>query len=88
MRIISQDRMTDIPYDNAVVYINRQMPTQIYVCGLDSDEGFLIGIYDTTKDAVYIMELIKTAFTYGNQYFYMPKDKNVSMIRAKTEGSE
>ena len=43
MRIISQDRMTDIPYDNAVVYINRQMPTQIYVCGLDSDDGFPIG---------------------------------------------
>lgn len=74
MRIISQDRMTDIPYDNAVVYINRQMPTQIYVCGLDSDDGFPIGTYDTTKDAVYIMELIKTAFAYGNQYFYMPKD--------------
>ena len=76
MRIISQDRMTDTPYDNAVVYINRQMPNQIYVCGLDSDDGFPIGTYDTTKDAVYVMSSIMEAFSQEYRYFYMPEQKS------------
>ena len=41
MRIVSQDKMTDTPYDGAVVYIHRRTNKQIYVGNVGDDEGFL-----------------------------------------------
>lgn len=88
MRIISQDKMTDTPYDNAVVYINRQTPTQIYVGGVDSDDGFPIGTYDTKEDALMVMRCIRLAYNLDYKYFHMPtteemKDGNPEMFEGE-----
>lgn len=89
MRIVSQDKTIDTPYDGAVVYTYyRKNDVQIYISNVSNDEGFPIGTYNNNKEAEYVMSLIRTAFAHENQYFYMPEAEDVSAIRAKTEGSE
>lgn len=90
MRIISQDKMIDIPYDGAVIYIHyRKNDVQIYVSNVGDDEGFSIGTYNNGEDAVYVMSLIRTAsFAYKNQCFYMPEAEDVSAIKARMGGGE
>ena len=81
MRIISQDKMTDTPYDGAVVYIHRRTNKQIYVGNVGDDEGFLIGTYNSEDDAVYVMSLIRSTFMCNHKFFYMPEVEEVSVIR-------
>ena len=85
MRIISQDRMTDMPYDSAVVFINRQNTKVIYVGGVSNDEGYPIGTYDNQYDAMYVMQLIREAHNHKYEIFYMPKAEEVSVIREQME---
>lgn len=89
MRIISQHRIIDTPYDGAVVYIYyRRHDIQIYVSNVGDDEGFPIGTYNNSEDAVYVMSLIRTAFAHEDQCFYMPEAEDISAIRAKMDGGE
>ena len=81
MRIISQDKMTDTPYDGAVVYVHRRTNKQIYVGNVGDDEGFLIGTYNSEDDAVYVMSLIRSTFMCNHKFFYMPEVEEVSVIR-------
>ena len=76
MRIISQDKMTDTPYDGAVVYVHRRTNKQIYVGNVGDDEGFLIGTYNSEEDAVYVMSLIQKTSMCNHKYFYMPDGKS------------
>lgn len=85
MRIISQDRMTDTPYDGAVVYIHRRTGNWIYVSNVGDDEGFPIGTYNSKEDAVYVMSLIQKTSMCDHKYFYMPEVEEVSAIRTKME---
>ena len=87
MRIISQDKMTDTPYDGAVVYIHRRTNKQIYVGNVGDDEGFPIGTYNSKEDALRVMELIRDCFIYGGTYFVMPKSDMVSHCYEK-EGKQ
>lgn len=89
MRIISQDKIIDTPYDEAVIYIYyRKNDVQIYISNVGDDEGFPIGTYNNGEDAVYVMSLIRTAFAYENKYFYMPEAEDVSAIKARMDGGE
>ena len=72
MRIISQDRTIDIPYDNVIVYVH-QIYVKIYVSGIDYNHArFSIGEYHNREDAKYVMALIRDAVIFGKTYFYMP----------------
>lgn len=81
MRIVSQDKMMDTPYDGAVVCVHRRTNKQIYISNVGDDEGFLIGTYNSEEDAVYVMSLIQKTFMCDHKYFYMPEAEEVSMIR-------
>lgn len=86
MRIISQDRMTDIPYDSAVVFINRRNTKDIYVGGVSNDEGYPIGTYDNQDDAMYVMQLIREVCKRKFENFYMPKAEEVSLLGNELRG--
>lgn len=86
MRIISQDRMTDIPYDSAVVFINRRNTKDIYVGGVSNDEGYPIGTYYNQDDAMYVMQLIREVYNHKYEIFYMPKAEEVSSLRNELRG--
>ena len=81
MRIISQDRTIDIPYDNVIVYVH-QIYVKIYVSGIDYNHArFSIGEYHNREDAKYVMALIRDAVIFGKTYFYMPTLEEFSEIR-------
>lgn len=86
MRIISQNRMTDIPYDSAVVFINRRNTKDIYVGGVSNDEGYPIGTYYNQDDAMYVMQLIREVRNHKYENFYMPKAEEVSSLRNELRG--
>ena len=88
MRIISQDKMTDTPYDGAVVYVHNRTGNQIYVSNVGDDEGFPIGTYNSKEDATFVVSLIRTAFMCNHKYFYMPEVEEVSVIREKLKEGE
>ena len=88
MRIISQGKMTDMPYDGAVFYIFTGTENKICVYAHVPDEDFLIGTYNSKEDAVYVMSLIRTTFMCNHKYFYVPEAEEVSVIREKMDGSE
>lgn len=81
MRIISQDKTTDISYDGAVIYTQARTENQICVIAHVPDEDFLIGTYNSKEDAIYVLALIRTAFKYEYRHFYMPEAEKVSTIR-------
>lgn len=82
MRIISQNRTVDVPYDNVVVYVHSQLNqifVKMYVSGIEySRDGFSIGKYDSKEDAKYVMSLIREAAIFGQMYFYMPTAEKAS----------
>lgn len=88
MRIISQDKMTDVSYDGAVIYIDARTDNQICVIAHVPDESFPIGTYNTNEDAVYVMSLIQKTFMCDLEYFYMPKPEEVFEIKKKLEKCE
>lgn len=89
MRIISQNKMTDISYDAAVIYIYvRTDNHKIYIRAHVSGDDFPIGTYNTNEDAVYVMSLIQKTFMCNHKYFYMPKPEEVSVIKKKLEKCE
>lgn len=89
MRIISQDKMTDVSYDGAVIYIDARTDNQICVIAHVPDESFTIGTYNSREDAVYVVSLIQKTFMLCNlEYFYMPKSEKVSAIKKMLETYE
>lgn len=87
MRIISQDKMTDISYDVAVIYIHAR-DNRIYVLAHVPDEDFPIGTYNNNEDAIYVVSLIQKTFMCKHKYFYMPEAEEVSAIKKKLEKYE
>lgn len=84
MRIISQDRTIDVPYDNVVVYVHSQLNqiyVKMYVSGIDySRDGFSVGKYHNKEDAIYIMNHMRDKYPYAT-YYYMPLADDVDLIR-------
>ncbi len=87
MRIISQDKMTDISYDGAVIYVHAG-DNRMYVFAHVPDETFPIGTYNSREDAVYVVSLIQKTFMCNHKYFYMPEPEEVSEIKKKLEKYE
>lgn len=88
MRLISQNKIVDIDYDGAVVYIDRNAGDKIYVFVHVPDEEFSLGAYNTFEDAVFVMSLIRSTFMCNHRFFYMPEAEEVSVIRAERKEGE
>ena len=78
MRIISQNGLSDYPYDNIFVWINRKNQREIgaSMCS-DPDSEFELGTYDSEEDALLVMKLIRRAANEGYTYFFMPSVKEI-----------
>lgn len=85
MRIISQDKTTDVSYDVAVIYTQVIADNQICVIVHVPDKDFWIGTYNSSEDAVYVVSLIQKTFMCNHKYFYMPEAEEVSAIKKKLE---
>lgn len=65
MRIISQDGMIDVPYEQMIININYKDKTQIMACGSSCDSGystFIIAEYSTEAKARKAMEMLRKTY--------------------------
>ena len=64
MRIISQDRTSDIPYDRATLYTCKWSGAMYHICaslGFDEKNDFHIGEYESKKRCIEILQEIREA---------------------------
>jgi len=90
MRIISQDGLSDYPYNYIVVFVNHLERNKIgaMIWG-DACGDFELAEYNSDEDALYVMEAMRKAMKYGYDYFYMPSADYVPIMRKKAaEGGE
>jgi len=88
MRIISQDKFIDIPYDSIIVFaLNGK---DVSACTVnDNYNKMALGTYNNEEDALCVMKSIRKAAMDGYYYFYMPKAESASWWRQKeAEGGE
>lgn len=72
MRIISQNRNIDVPYERIALF-----EYQCRICasfGYHDDGDFFIGEYKTKERCIDIMSEIRQNANSGEPYYYMPKE--------------
>ena len=62
MRVISQDRSTDYPYDKSVVFLDPYNENNVKIQLAGDKECFMIGKYSTKEKALKVMELLREAY--------------------------
>ena len=80
MRIISQDGMTDLPYDKCMLNIEKAFGVKFVIevhSKLFSDIKTLIAVYSTEEKAVKAMELLRS--TYAGEFMYGADIENMTL---------
>ena len=77
MRIISQDKKRDVPYDSVMVYVSDVLPKQIWVNFVQYKETYVMGKYNSEEDALYVMKSIRQAVNNEYRYYVMPSAEKV-----------
>ena len=64
MRLISQDGMIDVPYENVCISINYRNKNQITAWNFDCEDYKIVSmaIYSTEAKALKVMEMIRNAY--------------------------
>ena len=62
MRVISQDRSTDYPYDKSVVFLDPYNENNVKIQLAGDKECFMLGKYSTKEKALKAMELLREAY--------------------------
>ncbi len=73
MRIIAQDKKTDIPYEKSALIIQIVNEKVFNINGFLSDRYFWIGNYKTLNDAKAVLWDIAANFKAGKKYYEMPQ---------------
>lgn len=81
MRIISQNGMSDYPYDHIVVYVNHLEHNKIgaTVCGDSYD--IELAEYDSEDDAKFVLEMIGAAYMLDSRWMHMPDAEQARILR-------
>lgn len=70
MRIISQDKMRDISYDNCAIQIRNDN----VIVGFCTNYVMELGTYKNVEDAKAVLWTIAANFKAGKDYYEMPQD--------------
>ena len=62
MRVISQDRSTDYPYDKSVVFLDPYNENNVKIQLAGDKECFMLGKYSTKEKALKVMKLLREAY--------------------------
>lgn len=89
MRVISQDRSADYPYDKSVVFLDPYNENNVKIQLAGDKECFMLGKYSTKEKALKVMELLresylKFAHATNNDSFYAFFD-NPKVFRFPTD---
>lgn len=80
MRIISQDGMTDLPYDKCMLNIEKAFGVKFVIevySKIFSDIKTIIAVYSTEEKAVKAMELLRS--TYAGEFMYGADIENMTL---------
>lgn len=90
MRIISQDKTTDVPYDSSVICIEVTNVSIYYINVYFGDKWFWLGTYETLDNAKAVLWDIATKNKEKKTYYEMPQRNNdlVYSYTARTTGNE
>lgn len=83
MRIISQDKKYDVPYDSVTVYVSPVIPREIDADFVPYRSTEVLGTYNSEEDALYVMDCIRYNKKKGYDYFHMPSAESVTVWRQK-----
>ena len=62
MRVISQDRSMDYPYDKSVVFLDPCNENNVKIQFVGDEECLILGKYSTKEKALKVMELLREAY--------------------------
>lgn len=90
MRVISQDRSMDYPYDKSVVFLYPYNENNVEIQLAGDKECLILGKYSTKEKALKVMELLRKAwlgesvefengFYHKNCVFRFPADDEVQV---------
>ena len=86
MRIISQDRTEDIPYEIARLYISSVHTGTIYAELVGLSDATLLGDYYTQEDATTALAEVMRSYFNGKKFFIMPSADEVAEKRLRHDG--
>lgn len=61
MRIISQDRTIDTPYDLSMIWVREKYGYSV-MAGMPNDEPVLLGKYSSREKAIKVMEMLREQY--------------------------
>lgn len=87
MRIISQNGMSDYPYELCMIFVNYKERTKLCIsmCGDGAYSYGDLAEYDSEEDALYVMKCIRYNKKKGYDYFFMPSAEDASAWRQENE---
>ena len=85
MRIISQNRTEDIPYEIARLYISSVHTGTIYAELAGMSDATLLGDYYTPGDAMTALAEVRRRYFSGKKFFIMPSADEVAKGRLNSE---
>ena len=91
MRVISQDRSTDYPYDKSVVFLDPYNENNVKIQLAGDKECFMLGKYSTKEKALKVMELLREAYlkfahaTNGDSFYAFFDNPKVFRFPADNE---
>ena len=72
MRIISQDKQTDIPYERSIITNEIVKESTVFIYANIYDRIFWLGTYHSLDDAKAVLWAIAASKKAGKDYFEMP----------------
>ena len=82
MRIISQCGTADIPYENVVVFVNNDKPTDIYASLVgDYCYDLPLGVYNSEEDAKFALQYFSAVYLAGVKVSMAPSAKAMENLR-------
>lgn len=73
MRIISQDKQTDIPYKKSILIIETANEGIFYINAYIYDKYFWLGTYHSLEDAKAVLRIIESHKKVGTNCYEMPQ---------------
>ncbi len=87
MRIITQDKATDFPYEKSALVIEEVNENVFNILGFLSGRYFWLGSYKNMNDAKAVLWKISSSFRECQTYFEMPPaDENLTYPYRELEG--
>lgn len=91
MRVISQDRSMDYPYDKSVVFLDPYNENNVKIQFVGDEECLILGKYSTKEKALKVMELLREAYlkfaqaTNDNSFYTFFDNPKVFLFPADDE---